>query len=84
VSLSDGGLIEQLRPPARGAVILGTDVSLDQVWIRAKGCGGTATVRSVRTGRNAVATIVTVYIPQYSARSNDRFNLRATGLRAAQ
>jgi Transposase IS66 family len=87
LSLSDSGHIEQLRPPAREAVIpagLGTDVSLDQVWIRAKGFGGTATVRSVRTGRNAVAIIVTAYIPQYSARSNDRFNLSAAGLLAAQ
>jgi hypothetical protein len=62
VSLSDGGRIAQLRPPAREQVIpagLGTDVSLDQVCIRAKGFGGAATVGSVRTGRNTVATIVT-------------------------
>ncbi len=87
VSLSDGGRVEQLHPPAREAVIpagLGTDVSLDQVWIRAKGFGGAATVRSVRAGRKAVATIVTAYIPQYSARSNDRSNIRAAGLLAAQ
>jgi hypothetical protein len=39
--------------------------------------GLTATVGSLRTGRNTVATIVTVYMPQYSARPNDRTNLRA-------
>jgi hypothetical protein len=80
VSLSDGGRIAQLRPPAREQVIpagLGTDVSLDQVCIRAKGFGGAATVGLVRTGRNTVATIVAVYMPQYSARPNDRTNLRA-------
>jgi len=87
VSLSDGGRIAQLRPPAREEVIpagFGTDVSLDQVCVRAKGFGGAATVRSVPTGRNAVATIVTAYIPQYSAGSNDRTNLRAAGMLAAQ
>jgi hypothetical protein len=87
VSLSDCGRIGQLRPPAREEAIpagLGTDVSLDRLCIRAKGFGGAARVGLVRTGRNAVATIVTVYIPQYSARSNDRTNLRAAGLLAAQ
>ena len=68
VSVSDGGHIAQLRPSAREGVIplgLGADANLDQICIRAKEFGGAATVRSLQTGRNAIATIVTVYIPQF-------------------
>jgi hypothetical protein len=68
VSVSDGGHTAQLRPSAREDVIplgLGADANLDQICIRAKEFGGAATVRSLQSGRNAIATIVTVYIPQF-------------------
>jgi hypothetical protein len=72
ISISDGGHIVSARnflPRLdRNAVELGSDQSLDQVYAFAKAAGGAATITSTRTARNAVTTIVRIYLVQCSAK----------------
>jgi hypothetical protein len=71
ISFSDGGSRVEPAGSAQGDEKLGdleADTYLDQVNALAKEFGGAATERSAPMGRNIAKTIVTIYIPQYSAK----------------
>lgn len=75
VSVSDGGRIEQLQSRAREDQTppgLEAGFSLEGVPALAKEFGGAAVVRSFRTARKVVTTLVTIYIPRYSRREECR------------
>jgi hypothetical protein len=76
VSVSDGGHLVSgntvLPLPNPNAIEPGSDQSLDQVYAFAKMAGGAATIRSTRSTRNVVTTIVRMYLVQYSAKREDQ------------
>jgi hypothetical protein len=76
ISISDGGHVWSPNSPLpvldRNAIDLGSDQSLNQVYAFAKAAGGAATIRSTRTARDVVTTIVRIYLVQYSAKHEDQ------------
>jgi hypothetical protein len=75
LSISVSGRAEQLSPHAREDQTppgLDREFSLNEVLALTKEFGGAAVVRSVRTTRKVVTTIVTIYIPRYSRRQGLR------------
>ncbi len=76
ISLSDGGHFVPRDSTAPvfdpNSVELRIDQSLKQVYAFAKAAGGAASIKSTRTARNVVTTIVRIYLAQYSAKPEDR------------
>ena len=75
ISISDGG---HIVPPNSALPVFdskssesGNAQSLNQVYAFARAAGGAATIKSTRTARNVVTTIVRMYLAQYSAKCED-------------